>query len=304
MTKKFIILSTARSGSTMLAEFLNKQQSIVCLGEVFTFDNHCYTHFINTENHKQKAKVLFKEDQISFLKNRHLYFKDYLQLIEQSYSKDIFGYKIFMEQIYYNKEFMSGNKVINSDNKLSYISALQQLKSRSSLIGLSNFIDYLKEEKIKIILLTRTNKLKQYISGELAKKTNFTYTVSDTPLKLEEKIKINFDYKLYKEFFKNIILEEAHNNQLCLDHNIPHLCVTYEDLISSNYIASFKEILSFLGDNPKNFIDIKENNNQINIKQNTFPLYDLIENYDSLLEDDRINSDVNLINWLLEGTSL
>ncbi len=269
----------------MLAEFLNNQQSITCLGEVFTHDGHDYDHFLGNKKNKAEITALLGENKINFFKNRHLKFKEYLKIIEQSYSTKIFGYKIFMEQIYFNKKFMIPERISKDSKNISYETLIQQLKSKRYMIGLEKFINYLIEYNVKVIILIRENKLEQFISGELAKKVKYVHTKKDPELILSKDIKVSLDLEKFKLFYKNIKLEEQHNMQICIDNNINFLTVTYEDLTSDRYYLVYKDIIEFLGGVKEDFIDIKKNNTQLNIKQNTFKLKDIIENYDVVLKN-------------------
>lgn len=269
----------------MLAEFLDNQQSITCLGEVFTHDGHDYDHFLGNKKYKDEVTTLLSCNKIDFFKNRNLKFKEYLKIIEKSYATKIFGYKIFMEQVYFNEQFMMSEKVVRNNKNVSYETLIQQLKVKQHMIGLEKFIDYIVKCDVKVIMLTRENKLEQFVSGELARKVKYVHTKADPELILSEDVKVNFDLEKFKLFYRNIKLEEQHNKQMCIDNNINFLTVTYEELTSDRYYLVYKDIIEFLGGVKEDFIDIKKNNTQLNVKQNTFKLKDIIENYDVVLKN-------------------
>jgi LPS sulfotransferase NodH len=271
MAQKFIIITTARSGSQMFCEFLDKQVNIRC--ELELLQSHKERKFRdgcrgNLEVFNQFCKIL-GEDSSKFVGNRNRRFREFLEIWENVVPSKYFGFKVFFKN-------HLGTTKLPLEDSISY----------------KDFLQYIKDNNIKIIHLTRNNLLLKYISVKTSLITD-VYSSSST----SEINSISIEV-IYKDFInwrdKNI--EEEQNVVNFLNNNgINYHHVTYENLIGKEYVSSYKDILEFLGEDPNLFIDIKETPIQNKKKINIFPLRHKVSNLDQLVEEATKANDTELL---------
>lgn len=229
--KKFIILSHPRTGSNYLSLLLHQNPHIKSFGEIFE-QKRIYTKPVNSSFEANRIILAFRNRfPILFLKT--LIFKHYPPEIKAV------GFRFFYEQVLSEK--------------------------------FEQVIEFLKNENVKIIHLTRKNLLRNYISYIVAQKTNLwspdLYLKRPlTRLAINPEESINYFKRIENQ--KNILLQKLKGN------NIHH--IEYETLIHSP-INSVRGIFSFLHiryDGP-----IKPG-----ALPNAYPLKKIITNYAELKE--------------------
>jgi len=276
MAKKFIIVTTPRSGSQMLCEFLDSQKSIRCQYEIF----HPYKvrpclNLLNlAENNsevRKRCEILFGSDPNQFIGNRNRNFIEYLKIWEEIKQSEHFGFKVF-----FSHHIGTNNKLTPGDH-----------------IGISNLLKYIKNNNIKIIHLTRNNIFLKYISHKTAGITK-NYNSELESIKFHS-IGINVFYKEFIEYKKDLLEEEEIVFNFCLRNNIDYQHVTYENLTGENYISFYKNIIKFLGEDPKNFFDISGTPKQKKIKTNTLTLRQKVLNIDNFINEAEIANDTELL---------
>jgi LPS sulfotransferase NodH len=289
MQKKFIIFASPRSGSTMFVEFLHKQKKITCRYEIFKkfHDNGKFPaygplsvsaqakmHELLESNHNSISENR-NEQLVEFHKKRTEQFEKYIQIIQNDNKDNFFGFKLF---------FYS-NLILD-----------QKKSKKIHKVTINNFFKYLKNENYKAIHLTRDNKLEQYISWILAKTTKVFRCSEET--KQVNSVPVNVNYSEFNTYKLNHAKDELDVKNTCLEYSLPYFHVTYEQLIGQDYVSVFKKVLSFIGANPNEFIDITKDGKQRCKKQNTFNITDKIINYNELVNQTVINNDADLLRLL------
>ena len=264
MAKKFIIITTARSGSQMLVEFLNKQKNIRCEDELLQMDKEeKFKNLIRRLPNINLTSIfgdLLGEKPSRFVENRNKNFREYLEVWENVLPCKYFGFKIFFKN--------------HIDNKLF------DLEKR---ITQDSFLTYVKQNDISIIHLTRDNMLLKYISEQVSRITK-VWTSIKSDHQNTDLVKVEIPYGKFKHF-RNARLEEDQSvTDFCYQNDIKYYHTTYENLTGENYAYHYKSILEFLGEDPTIFVDINNTYNQKN-KQNTFiPIECRVSNLDELVE--------------------
>lgn len=136
--KKFVIITLPRSGSTVLVKTLDKHPQIFCAGELFYFH----------------GKIYHSECQFPFLRIK------------------MFGHKInyllnFPNVVLRLKSFM--NRFFN--NQKSEFEAVGFKMMYQHILYMPGIMNYLKKNKVKIILLTRKNILRNVLSDMKARES-------------------------------------------------------------------------------------------------------------------------------------
>jgi len=127
----------------------------------------------------------------------------------------------------------------------------------------------LDDPKIKIIHLVRKNKLRTYISGEIAKKTDKWTLKSKDKINLKEK-QIEIDFNDFHTRISKIYAFENETRENFKNHSFVE--VSYEDLVYERE-NTMSKIFNFLGVKTSNFKTSYK-------KQNSEALSDLITNFD------------------------
>ena len=174
MKSNFVIFSEPRTGSGALTSGLNHQNDIFCLKEIFR-DKYLASKIINKLDQTSKIITLLGSDKSKWEKNRDKIFEDFLNSISELSNKKIFGYKFF------EKHFRSFQ-----DHKI--------------------YLNFLKENNTKIIVLQRNNILLQYISQLTAAMIeSYSCTVkSKDSEKVFQLNSIKIDYNQYINYNKKI----------------------------------------------------------------------------------------------------
>ena len=200
----FVILSTPRSGSTLLHTYLNSNLHIQSLGE---------------QPWRDLENTLVKD-----------YFGPYPRMIRAV------GFKVFYQ--------FSIDK--------PYVALYNELKSRQGL---------------KVIHLTRENKLAQYMSEELAWQKR-TWTKKGTAV--EDKLVI--DLTAFDAYLDKHVQLQAQCLKDFTDKSL--LSLSYESLIDDSEKV-LRDIQEFLGVPSRKLFTVME-------KQSTQPLFELVENVDEV----------------------
>jgi len=275
MPDKFIIFTTPRSGSGMLCEFLSAQQNIRCRYELLKGTKIPVMEFL-TEDGRREMDGLLGDDPSLRVRNRNKHFKKYLQIIENSKPLKYFGFKVF------------------------YGDHIERKKISADDINIStqDFIQYIKDNNIKIIHLTRNNIFAKYISHITAKALGYynTKRILDTDIH-----PVNVVYSNFIKYKQKVLKEQKTVTKLCITNYLPYLHVTYEELTGPEYANFYKTILEFLGDDPALFTDIIKSNKQRSKKVNVFTMKEKIINFDELLEQAIAAEDIDLVDLLKSG---
>ena len=272
MAKKFIIITTARSGSQMLCEFLNKQKDIRCEFELLqSHKENKYLRMLRKGKNESYNKFLeiLGDDPSKFVGNRNRSFKEFLKIWEDVAPCDFFGFKIFFKA-------HLGTHKLSLENSISY----------------EDFIKYVKDNDIKIIHLTRDNTFLKYISRLTSKITGVCSSSNTSQI---NSISIEVIYNDFIKFRDDFIKEKQSVVDFGLANDIDIHHVTYENLIGSDYVSFYKDILNFIGADPNLFIDIRDTPMQNKTKTNIFTIRHKVSNLDQLIEEATNANDIELL---------
>jgi len=272
MAKKFIIITTARSGSQMLCEFLNKQKDIRCEFEILQPQReNKYLRMLRQGKNESYNKFLeiLGEDPSKFVGNRNRKFIEFLKIWEDASPCDFFGFKVFFKH-------HLGTYKLSLENAISY----------------EDFAQYMKDNDIKIIHLTRDNTFLKYISRLTSQITGVHSSSSTSAI---NSISIEVIYKNFIKFRDDFIKEKQSVVDFGLANGIDIHHVTYENLIGPDYADFYKDILSFIGADPNLFIDIRDTPKQNKTKTNIFTIRHKVSNLDQLIEEATKAGDTELL---------
>lgn len=271
MKSNFVIFSEPRTGSGALTSGLNHQNDIFCLKEIFA-EKDLGIKTLNKLNQNNKIKNLLGPDPLNWEKNRNQKFKEFLNLLSQSSDKKVFGYKFFEK---YFKSF-----------KLH-----------------EDYLNFLKENNTKIIILQRNNILLQYIS--LLTATRIQLYSSNIDNQDSEKIfqlnPIRIDYNQYIIYNKKIERQFKDKLEAVKDYDLQYVHITYEDFVGEKFIECFKKIFNLLDLNFQDFVDPRNNGAIVNHKKvNIYKIQDKIINYELFKKQAEDNNDIETLNFLTE----
>jgi len=264
----FVIFSQPRTGSSTLCKNLNSQKDIMCMREIF---NKKWDQSLGPQAKKQFKKY-FGNNYIGILREiRRKNFTEFLMLMSEISNKPVFGYKIMAQhtEFFKNKE---------------------------------HYLNYLKNNKSKIILLTRDNSLLKYISHRTSKEIGAFSSCTNHP---KQKIiyqlnPIQIDYYQYKEYLnqENFLLQERKKD--ILSYNLPYIHIKYEDLFEKKYLESMAKIYELLNLDFKNFKNFRESDGTIlNYKKiNVYKIENKIINYAEFKKAAKKNNDIETLNFL------
>jgi len=267
MLNNFLILASQRSGSTLLCNYLNRQNLIRCHYELFypksaQMSLHDGTHYPVSSirsniNSKELLKIFsqkapYSDSDYNFIteiyKSKLNYYRfdnaeKFINQFKKFCSKPFFGHKI----IYYQIELLNN----------------------------FSFIEYIKSNDIKIIHLNRNNKFLQELSYQKKEATNIVRV-----LKNENYInkKIQFDINLYLKRSKENQLQYNLYSRILQENNISTINISYENLNNS-----YEDIYKFITGNMDLYkkIPIEE---FFTKKINTFTVEEQIQNYHEVKE--------------------
>lgn len=275
MAKKFIIIATARSGSSMLVEFLNNQLNIRCESELLQAHQEIkYLKFLKESSHLNpeifpRFVSTLGTDPLKLVGNRNRNFIEYLSIWESVCSSNHFGFKLFFDS------HLRSSKLPKEDS-----------------IKVEDFLRYIKDNDIKIIHLTRDNILLKYVS---VLTSNITGVFSSINTSQINSISVEVPYKQFIKYQRNTQKEEEDVVDFCFFNKIEYYHVTYENLIGKDYVTFYKNILQFLGEDPETFIDIRGTVRQIRVKTNIYTLRDKVSNLDDLIAEATLTDDKELL---------
>lgn len=190
--EKFVILTTQRTGSTLLVRSLDQHKDILLSGEIFLIGDGIH----HSENQFPFITLKSLPKRVNYALNFPL-----LAL----------KYKSFIKE-YYREAEEAGLKAAGFKLMLS------QLKF------LPGVIDFLKKEKIKPLVLTREDVTAQAFSALLAKTTGKYHRAKDDKSGQGQKIRLNPDVVLLKIKQAQQSMEELNylsrkfNNSLLIDY--------------------------------------------------------------------------------------
>jgi len=277
MAQKYIIITTARSGSQMLCEFLNNQQNIRCELEILQSHKEekyakmlikAHRSYNSVDSHLKCMEILGDEPS-KFVGNRNRRFIEYLKIWEDVIPTKYFGFKIF-----FNSHLGTSN--LSLEDAITY----------------EVFANYIKDNDIKIIHLTRDNMLLKYISTLTSLITGVHSSSSTSEI---NSISVEVSYEKYNKFSTELLKEKQDVFNFCLANDINVHHVTYENLTGSNYVSFYKDILKFIGADPNLFIDIKDTRIQNKKKTNIFTIRHKVSNLDQLIEEATEANDIELL---------
>ena len=254
--QRFIVIGTARTGSNLLQTLLNSHGAIRMYGELYNLDN------LSKEN---LAEALV--DPVTYLRKR--------LCPDRAGENRAIGFKMFYDHLtdeYFKKMIVSDVADENLKKKFSDLD--DYITSHHTTHDLNEKFraawNYLANDKdLKVIHLTRPNKLKTLVSLKTAYLTNQWMR-----LKQEEPSTIGFhlEYEECYNYFTRIDLHEKTCDAIFQDHD--QLNITYDDLVKDKQQVA-NQVFDFLGlaHTPVNTI-LK--------KQITYPLEDAIHNFHEL----------------------
>jgi hypothetical protein len=252
----FVIIASARTGSTMLCNYLDSQQNIKCHYELFIRDRIQ----LSTDNGRKHDIMVSKIDEDEV--NHDNLVKDIMDnnLLETRYDDTI---KLF--------------DILKKHNKKPFL-GFKMMYGHIKLFNSFDFYDYLIKNNIKVIHLYRENKFLQELSNQKKQKTGIStiFQYEEYPNK-----KIIFDIKHYINERASKEWNYKIHDKLFHLGNIPNISVTYEDLCGSNKIEHYKRIFEFITGSTNSFTEIKDQRLQYK-KINTFTLEDQIENFEEV----------------------
>ena len=277
MAKKFIIITTGRSGSQMLCEFLDNQVNIRCELELLQAKKE--------EKHRQllakernyssrlesdvKCREILGDDPSKFVGNRNRRFIEYLKIWEDMKPSEYFGFKVF-----FNDHI--GSSILPEEDSISY----------------EDFTNYIKDNNIKIIHLTRDNLFLKYISALTGRITGVYSSSSTSEI---NSISVEVFYKKFIRFKNNLTKQKQDVFDFCSVNNIDVYHVTYESLTGPDHTTYYKDILSFIGADPNLFIDIRDTPMQKKTKTNVHSIRHKVSNLDELIEEATEANDTELL---------
>ena len=268
MKSNFVIFSQSRSGSSLLCANLDYQKDIACMGEIFR------ENWFTVGDGKNQLQEFFIGINSNFMEDiRRKNFTEFLMLMSKISNKPVFGYKITAPQAY-------------------RIAVSKEI-----------YLNYLKNNKSKIILLTRDNLLLKYISHQTAKKIGFDERIQSKKYKAVHQLNpIKINYCAYKGYLnqENSVLRERKED--ILSYDLPHIHIKYEDFVGEKYLESMAKIYELLNLDFKDFKDLREPDGIIAgfEKINVYNTKDKIINYEEFKKAAEDNNDIETLNFLKE----
>jgi hypothetical protein len=257
---KFVIFGSPRTGSQLLCHFLNNQNKIICLPEIFNSKNINFKYFNN---------------KFEILKNNN--FEIYLKLIftkrlikKNMSEKQAIGYKIFLGQIQ------------SIPDPKSYLNFLKNDNTKIIFLTRNNIF-------LKYISKITADSINNYGCS--------TKNFSSLIYKLNP-VKINYeDYIKYK---KEVISNIETQLEYIHFYEFPFIHIKYEEFTGEKYLESYKNIFNFLNLDFNEFNDIRINSILTGKfkKINVYKLKDKIINFDILRRDAELHNDVELLSIL------
>jgi LPS sulfotransferase NodH len=240
--KKFIIISPARSGSTLVVTSLRQHHNVRILGEIFNdeeeertlaFSRNWYSH-----NNERKSNLYYEhgDDASIFLRDH-----------------------VFSNQI--------TSKFTAVGFKILYNQAWEDLNVRKAW-------DFLIEERsIHVIHLVRRNLLASWVSLQIAFLTNEWVRFEDTNGAAVKISKLRLDPIKCQSYFEEVLTKRKYIQEMFKEH--PKIEIEYERDLFSRFQFTMQIIQQFLGVPQKQLRKVVR-------KQSQVSLQDQICNYDEI----------------------
>lgn len=260
--KNFIILTSPRSGSTLLVDQLNRHPQVLCMGEVYCPNTSINTniHFFSTKHKILNPRYVVYGNFMDPKSSEQRVALHCRSCFSKPFSVRCIGAKIFLEHLRWYD--------------WSLFSLLETLK------------------KPKVLYLYRSNLLESYLSLHIAFHNNRWYSTS--LVNTEECVIL--DLQDFKEYQKSEIhYHRSAWNALKLKYRENILLVEYEDLLPSNRDQSMERIFRFIeaGDKTSAKGFGRSSAFPPSVKQNPGTLRDKIYNYDELDMDRWLENEDN-----------
>jgi LPS sulfotransferase NodH len=278
MKSNFVILAEPRTGSTLLKSILEGQKQIYCFPELFNKKRPLRLRRKMSRNANYEPLLNFLgEDESKWFEKININFKTYLNICSNIYNKPIFGYKIFHSHI----KTLSGYKP-NTD---------------------TTYLNFLKKNNTKVIILERENVLLRYISNITARSIGDYTSMTNRPERKEKVYQLNpvkIDYDLYVKYNqKNKKIYDQYLKYV-KDYNLPYIHIYYEDFTGKHFIESFKRIFRLLDLDFIDFVDLRRDDGTISIhkKINIYTMRDKMINYEDFKKRAQDNNDIETLKFL------
>jgi len=255
---KFILLGTARTGSNLLLSLLNTHKAVKAHNEIFNLDA------LSPDNLN-----LALTDSVGYIKKR----------FAMNDTDSAVGFKLFYNHLsfqYFNKPFQECDTNLDLKSRIDELNVLIGAYSRQTIAhNFSKAWEFLEHQKtIKVIHITRANRLNTYVSLKTAYLTNSWMNWKGDEAR-KTKIKLSRDE--CESYFTAIEKKEFEFNARFRLH--PMIRLTYEDL-STNLQQCADKAFEFLGV-PTCSVKTRLK------KQIQHPLHEIIENYETLKDQFR-----------------
>ena len=275
----FVIFAEPRSGSTLLKNILTSQKKIVCLPEVFNKNMplRIKPKMLRKADYYKPLLNFLGEYESKWLEKINTDFKTYLNIYSNLSDKEIFGYKMF----------------------ISHIKRISNYEPNTD----TTYLNFLKKNNTKVLILERKNVLLRYISNITARSLGDYTSKIDEPERKEKVYQLNpvkIDYNLFVKY--NQKNKEIYNQYLkyVKDYDLRYVHIYYEDFTGQNYVQSFKKIFRILDLEFDTFIDLRKNDDTIahHKKINVYKIEDKILNYEEFKKAAQDNNDIETLKFL------
>jgi hypothetical protein len=285
MKSNFVIFAQPRSGSTVFCQNLNDQKDIICMKEIF---GQNWPLGIDNKEELQKFFAGINLNILTSMKYKN--FEEFLKLMSEASNKPVFGYKIMPEQAGYKISGLSGRYLSKEAEQASFF------KNKEI------YLNYLKNNKSKIILLTRDNLLLKYISHQTARKIEgFSGSIKSSKYNIIHQLNpIIINYNRYKQYENKQNFELQERKKDVLLYKLPHIHIKYEDLFGKRYLESMAKVYQLLNLDFKAFKDLREPNGIVSgfKKINVYSIKDKIINYEEFKKTAEDNNDIETLKFL------
>lgn len=255
---KFVVLTTQRSGSTYLRLLLNSYRSIRCHGEIFLRNYFAEDGFREYMSNSLFTYILYFIHNNPLLKSKNQpdYYNNYL--------KDFLN-KLYKDQCHSNAwhDMEKWNEYISND--YFELEEAVGFKLMYDQIQINDYLkEFLQKNDVKIIHLSRKNKLKQFLSYRRMKENSQAHTTKERATN-----DVYIDISKFEKYLKKTeYLEKQFSSKF--EGNCSILNISYEDINNS-----LEVIFDFLG-----IVDRDIQINDVKIKKiSKGGLSDQISNY-------------------------
>ncbi len=235
--QKFVIITLPRSGSTVLVKSLDTHPQIFCAGELFYFPGNIY----HTECQFPFWRLRFLPNKINYLIN---------------IPRVLVRLNKFMDDFYLPKS-KTGVKAIGF--KMMY----------QHILYMPGIMHYLEKNRVKVILLTRKDILRNVLSDMKARESGIYHNESGNQQPMSKKFHVNL-----QALNEKIKETQMWANKLeVVAKNLETLNIDYADL--ENWDSIMEKIQTFLG------VEYRQLT-QASRRLNPTALHDMVENFEEL----------------------